>query len=445
MRKLAFILLVLAWANTHAQSQGWWETSVNAACTGQQFESLDAVQQCYEDATTSLYVHNIIDDWYNYYTVLFQTKYVANDNDGPGFTAGFVCPEGVNRIDTDFGPGCENDPPPGSCADTTGEYVFTTKGDQYNIGIGEKFCVSKNGQECLYEVGFESINSGFRSLDSTGQNCDGDPDNPPEPWPVPSGEWHDMTRDKFPNSDERNPIQSETTPINETTTDSPNPGDTTTTTGETTDTTGGDGTKTETTTEKTTITTSDGLNHTKTTTTTVTTHPDGSTTTTEHVEYSQDPSTTVEIEIQWGDDGQPAGHPNQSTLVSEGLEGSSTTTTTADSDGNVTGSSTEETGDGEEGGEDAPFNPSDNPQVDSFQQSIEKYYQRIQNAPIVNAFNNLTGTMSAGSCPALNMETPWGGVNTQIHCDLMSNVGPTLSLVMQAVWVLFGAIIFLKA
>jgi hypothetical protein len=140
-------------------------------------------------------------------------------------------------------------------------------------------------------------------------------------------------------------------------------------------------------------------------------------------------------------------------VYGEGAEGSTGTTT----GGGSTSGSNEGEGDGDgpgEGGEcdDSACTgelPGDNEEVDSFGDLFQAFWNRVQAAPIVDAFGSLPGALPAGSCSPMSSDgIAWlngATLTMSAHCDLWPDLVPIIYTMMLAAWALLGGLIILRA
>lgn len=78
--------------------------------------------------------------------------------------------------------------------------------------------------------------------------------------------------------------------------------------------------------------------------------------------------------------------------------------------------------------------------------SLNNYWGRLQNAPIIQAVDNVIPAEQEGSCPPLEFELfDWGTVGTTMHCDLWEQATPIIEVMAVVAWSLLGLFILLSA
>jgi hypothetical protein len=475
VRKILTLILLIISATVSANQPGWYETSVNAQCTGQQFESVDAAVECYANSQTTLYTSELIPGYPNQWTTLAQTKYLANDNGGPGYTIGFVCPEGTDRVNNSGVFECTGDPPPPQCAEGMPMHWYHI--DASEAATGAYNCVGG----CVYQLTeynptthpipsdlIETLGLppgttttyGPGSGVATGSACEA-PTNPekqwwtqenvafPQPEEIPVGEG---TEDK----EEQDPGKDKTfsePPLIEW--DKPNPGDKTETTKDYEIHSDGKATSVQQNGSEVVITTNNGQHYVKTTTVTKITYADGSTKTTTEVTYSDSGSNTVITNYDWVNNTR-----STSSSSTPGSTGGSTTVTTTDADGNETGSETTSEGDcvgedcGDEGttiwkpgsgtlpGEGDPLY--ETKYEDGIQGIWQAKQDAIMNTELITAVQNMVPSISGGGCPSFSMSLDVGPVSFgngtfDIPCYIYDVIGLIIlaSATFAAWWIVF--------
>lgn len=141
--------------------------------------------------------------------------------------------------------------------------------------------------------------------------------------------------------------------------------------------------------------------------------------------------------------------PNGNTGGDLGGNGSTTGTNDTDGDGIPGG-----TGTGEEQGECDGSNcigvlPGANETVDTFGDQFSSFYSRIENSPLLSAYDNFIGQVPAGTCTGVDSD-PLAFLDNAVltidaHCTLWDDVAPIISALMLAAWSLTAGIIVLRA
>lgn len=89
------------------------------------------------------------------------------------------------------------------------------------------------------------------------------------------------------------------------------------------------------------------------------------------------------------------------------------------------------------------FNSPDD--ADDIATSTGDYFGRLQQAPIVQAVQNIAPVEQQGSCPSLDFSLPWGNVSTTLHCDIWQTVKPIIETVAVVAWSIAAFVILFSA
>ncbi|ASD17871.1 hypothetical protein R6U49_03360 [Pseudomonas aeruginosa] len=89
-------------------------------------------------------------------------------------------------------------------------------------------------------------------------------------------------------------------------------------------------------------------------------------------------------------------------------------------------------------------NPFGKDKVPGFDESLQKAWTDIKNAPIGQALAKITFP-TGGSCPVQSVELFGKSVMFDSHCDLWAQIEPILKAVFLAFWALLSVRVFLSA
>jgi hypothetical protein len=183
----------------------------------------------------------------------------------------------------------------------------------------------------------------------------------------------------------------------------------------------------------------------ETVTKTTTRHPDGSETITEerNVVVTTDDTHTTTID-------KNDGSVTSTTQPGAVTSGTKTRTTEVNADGTVTETETttgnnEVLDDTNQDGE-KDFNLPERGEGDDIGGAISDAWQRVENAPIVQAFENVApSSHQAGVCPPLSFSLFGGSVSTTFHCEVWESIAGVLAVASFIAWTLIGVFIVASA